>query len=106
GVLAVCVSAHAGGELNRVLIAALALLALASFEAVQPLPAAARELTATLAAGRRVLELMDREPLVRDPVDPAEPPAEFYVALEGVRARYGSGEQPALDGVDLRLEPG
>ncbi len=106
GVLAVCVSAHAAGELNRVLIAALALLALASFEAIQPLPAAARELTATLAAGRRVLELMDREPLVRDPVEPAQPPSDYGVALEGVRARYGPGERPALDGVDLRLEPG
>ena len=38
----------------------LALLALASFEAVTPLAAAARELSATLAAGRRILELTDR----------------------------------------------
>jgi ATP-binding cassette, subfamily C, bacterial CydC len=106
GVLAVCVSAHAAGQLDRVLIAALALLTLASFEAVQPLPAAARELTATLAAGRRILELMNREPIVRDPAAPAEPPSAFGVALEGVRARYGPEGQPALDGVSLRLEPG
>ena len=52
GVLAVSVSAHAAGHLDRVLIATLALLALASFEAVQPLSAAARELSATIAAGR------------------------------------------------------
>ena len=38
------VSAHATGELDRVLVAPLALLALASFEAVSPLPLAAREL--------------------------------------------------------------
>jgi len=106
GVLAVSVSAHAGGHLDRVLIAALALLALASFEAVQALPASARELAATVAAGERVLELMDREPLVRDPVEPAGAPSGFGVALEGVRARYGPGERPALDGVSLRLEPG
>ena len=55
------------GTLDRVLVATLALLALASFEAVAPLPGAARELSATLAAGRRVLELTDREPAVRDP---------------------------------------
>ena len=30
----------------------------------------------------------------------------FEVALEGVRARYGNGEQPVLDGLDLRLDPG
>jgi thiol reductant ABC exporter CydC subunit len=106
GVLAACVAAHASGHLSRVLIAAVALLALASFEAVQPLPAAARELAATLAAGSRVLELMEREPLVHDPEYPAEPPSEFGVALEGVRARYGPTERLALDGVDLRLEPG
>ena len=63
-VLAVAVSAHAAGRLDRVLIAALALLALASFEAVAPLPAAARELAATRAAGARVLELVDRAPAV------------------------------------------
>ena len=62
GVLAAAVAAHGRGALDRVLIAMLALLALASFEAVQPLSAAARELAATLAAGRRVLELIDASP--------------------------------------------
>jgi thiol reductant ABC exporter CydC subunit len=106
-VLAVAVSAHAAGRLDSVLIALLALLALASFEAVQPLSQAARELGATLVAGRRLLELTDREPAVVDPEEPAPlPPTPFAIALEGVRARYASGEPPALDGVDLRLEPG
>jgi ATP-binding cassette, subfamily C, bacterial CydC len=107
GVLAVAVSAHADGNLDRVLIAMLALLALASFEAVQPLSQAARELAATLAAGRRLLDLTDREPAIADPDTPAPlPAAPFAVALEGVRARYAPGEPPALAGVDLRLEPG
>ena len=107
GVLAVSVSAHAGGHLDRVLIATLALLALASFEAVQPLSAAARELAATLAAGRRVLELVDREPVVRDPVEPAPPPHRgATVALEGVRVRYPDGESAVLDGANLSLGPG
>jgi ATP-binding cassette subfamily C protein CydC len=107
GVLAVAVSAHADGNLDRVLIAMLALLALASFEAVQPLSQAARELAETLAAGRRLLDLTDREPAIADPDTPAPlPAAPFAVALEGVRARYAPGEPPALAGVDLRLEPG
>jgi ATP-binding cassette subfamily C protein CydC len=106
-VLAVAVSAHAAGHLDSVLIALLALLALASFEAVQPLSQAARELGATVAAGSRLLELTDREPAVVDPEEPAPlPPTPFAVALEGVRARYAPCEPPALDGVDLRLEPG
>ena len=73
-VLALAVAAHDAGTLDRVLVATLALLALASFETVAPLPAAARELTGTLAAGRRVLELTAHEPAVRDPERPAEPP--------------------------------
>jgi thiol reductant ABC exporter CydC subunit len=106
GVLAVAVSAHAAGHLDRVWTAALALLALASFEAVQPLSQTARDLSATLAAGRRVLELIDRRPAVHDPAEPASPPSSFSIALEGVRARYGPDEPAALDGLSLRLEPG
>ncbi len=107
GVLAVAVTAHDAGTLDRVLVATLALLALSSFDAVAPLPAAARELSSTLAAGRRVLELTEREPAIRDPSAPAAAPTgPAAVALEGVTARYASGEQPALEGFDLRLDPG
>ena len=91
-VLALSVGAHAAGELDRVLIAMLALLALASFEAVQPLSAVARELPATLGAGRRILELIDREPAVVDPAEPAPLPSPpFAVALDDVSARYAPG---------------
>ena len=107
GVLAVAIGASASGELDRVLIAMLALLALASFEAVAPLTATARELPATLAAGRRVLALCDREPDVTDPATPQAPPrAPFAVTLEGVRARYPGEDRPALEAFSLRLDPG
>jgi ABC-type transport system involved in cytochrome bd biosynthesis fused ATPase/permease subunit len=54
-----------------------------------------------------VLELVEREPAVRDPHEPAElPPGPVEVALEDVRARYAPGEAPALDGFSLRLAPG
>jgi ABC-type multidrug transport system fused ATPase/permease subunit len=92
-----------------VLVAALALLALASFEGVQPLAQGARELRETLAAGKRLLELADRDPAISDPPRPAElPDGPFTVALEAVRAGYGDGdgESPVLEGADLRLESG
>jgi thiol reductant ABC exporter CydC subunit len=105
-VLALAVAAHDTGTLDRVLVATLALLALSSFDAVAPLPGAARELSATLAAGRRVLELTDRRPRVLDPGDPGTAPlAPVAVALEGVTARYGD-ERPVFEELDLRLEPG
>jgi ATP-binding cassette subfamily C protein CydC len=106
GVLAVAVSAHDAGTLDRVLVATLALLALASFDSVLPLPGAARELPGVLAAGHRVLGTMRGEPAVRDPERPlAPPPPSPAVALEEVTARYGN-EEPVLRGLDLRLEPG
>jgi ATP-binding cassette, subfamily C, bacterial CydC len=103
GVLAVAAAA----SVDRVLVATAALLALASFECVTPLRSSAAELWATISAGRRVFELVDREPSVRDPAEP--PPAPLLpavVALEGVTARYAPGLPPALSSFDLRLEPG
>jgi ATP-binding cassette, subfamily C, bacterial CydC len=107
GVLAAAVAAHEADALDRVLVATLALLTLASFDAVSPLAAAARELSGSLAAGRRVRELADREPTVRDPEPPAPAPIlPAVVVVQGVTARYDSGEEPALRDLDLRLEPG
>lgn len=102
GVLAVATVAHDAGALDRVLVATLALLALSSFECVAPLQAAARELSATVVAGRRVFELVDREPAVRDPARPQAAPRAGVVALENVTV----GRAPGLRGFDLRLEPG
>jgi thiol reductant ABC exporter CydC subunit len=107
GVLAVSVSAHAGGRLDGVLIAMLALLALASFEAVQPLAEGTRALATTLAAGDRVFALTDREPTILDPERPAPAPAwPFAIELDDVAVRYPGAAQRALDGMSLRLDPG
>lgn len=107
GVLAVAVSATAAGALDPVLVATLALLALASFDAVTPLAPAARELSSTLASGRRVLEVIDRAPAVREPELPVPaPPRRAPVRLEGVTARYDPVEEPVLRDLDLELAPG
>ncbi len=83
GVLALSISAHADGRLDRTLIALLGLVSLAAFEAVQPLTESFRELGSTIAAGRRVLELTDRKPLI---VDPGNPLPHAVLAVSG-RAR-------------------
>ena len=108
GVLAVAVSATDAGTLDRVLVATLALLALSSFDAVSPLPAAARELSATLAAGRRVLELTDREPRVqRSGRRRCRPPPPRAGRRARGRDRPLPGRRAAgARGVDLRLDPG
>ena len=102
-VLALAVSAHAGGGLSPVLVASLALIAFAAFEASAPLLQAGQELVATAAAGGRLLELTDREPLVRDPAHPLPAPGRApVVALEHVGVRFA----PGLDALSLRIEPG
>jgi thiol reductant ABC exporter CydC subunit len=107
GVLAVAVSAASEGRIDRVLIAMLTLLALASFEAVTPLSATVRELSAGLAASRRILELTDEVPLVQDPSPAAPAPRwPFALELDGVSARYPGQPRRALERVDLRLDPG
>jgi thiol reductant ABC exporter CydC subunit len=106
-VLAVAVVASGHGALDRVLIAMLALLALATFDGVTPLAGAARELSSTLAAGRRVLEPINQEGAVSDPATPLPAPLwPFTIGFEQVRARYPRRQQPALDGLNFRLDPG
>src|SRR5581483_10900169 len=95
-----------GGGVRGVLLAALVLLATAAFEAVQPLPEAARELAAASGAARRLFALTDAEPPVRDPARPLPAPAGRLLRVEGVRVRYGPGSPWVLDGVDLELAPG
>ena len=106
GALALSVHAHSAGVLDSVLVAMLALLAFASFEAVAGLPGTARELASTVASGRRTLELIDREPAVHDPADPRLAPLVPVVELENVTARYRRDEVPALRHFTLRLDPG
>ena len=59
-----------GGQIEGVYLALLPLTAIASFEAVQPLSLALQQLEANQAAGRRLFELIDAAPEVRDPAEP------------------------------------
>jgi ABC-type transport system involved in cytochrome bd biosynthesis fused ATPase/permease subunit len=67
GVLALAIPAVRGGELAGVNLAVVALLALASFEAVAVLPAAWQGLGATRAAAARLFDLLDTPPAVKEP---------------------------------------
>ncbi len=87
-------------------LAMLALFALAAFEAVAPLPAAFQSLGETRAATRRVLEILDAEPLVPEPTAPAPAPKGFAIAFEGVTFTYPGAPRPALSGIDLDCPEG
>ncbi len=63
-VLVVSVPLVTAGKLDGVMLGALALIALVSFEAVTPLPLAAQMLGESLEAGHRLFEIVDAEPEV------------------------------------------
>jgi ATP-binding cassette, subfamily C, bacterial CydC len=106
GVVEVCVRATSAGTLDRVLVAALALGAMATFEAVAPLPASALGLHATIEAGRRLLAIAEREPSVIDPPLPVDPPSDPVASLDRVAFDHADEDVWGLRDLDLRLPPG
>jgi thiol reductant ABC exporter CydC subunit len=106
-ILAATTAAAGRGVLDPLLVAPLTLVAVGAFEAVLPLSGAARQLPSLLAAGRRVLELVDRRAEVADPERPAGPPPRHCeVALDRVVVLRGPDRRRVLDGVDLELAAG
>ncbi len=109
GVLVLGVAAVGSGTLSRVPLAVLTLTALASFEAVNALPAAALQLGQAHTSARRICAILDTTDPVTEPTSAATatipgPPVSVY--LRGARVRYRPGDRLALDGLDLDLEPG
>lgn len=95
------------GQLAAVSFVVIALLPLAAYESLAPLPAAAVLVARVRRAGHRLMELLDAEPAVADPPAPAVLPAGPYpVVLAGVRAGWPQSDTFVLDGVDLELPPG
>ena len=101
------VAAVGSGTLSRVPLAVVTLTALAAFEAVTALPAAAIQLGQAGSAATRICAILDAPEPVRDPARPrARPAGPLAVRLRGARVRYQPGERLALDGLDLDLTPG
>jgi thiol reductant ABC exporter CydC subunit len=108
-VLAVATPAVHTGALDGLLLAAVTLLALASFEAVAPLPAAAQSLAACSAAATRLLEVEEATPPV--PRAPAGSEADAKtprgaLVVEDAWVRYSADGPWALRGASLSVGPG
>ena len=106
GALALAIPLVGRGALSGPELAMIAFLVMAGFEAVAPLPAAFQALGETLAAARRIFELVDAEPEVAEPLHEAPAPHRFDIRIRGLRMRYPDSEHWALDGVDLDLPQG
>ena len=96
----------AGGALDGLYLALVALLVLGSFEAVRPLGEALQSLESSVAAGERLFEIADQRPAVEDPAKPLPAPAGEMVEFEDAGLRYGQDEPWALRGVSFSVERG
>jgi thiol reductant ABC exporter CydC subunit len=107
GALTLGVRATHAGSLNGALLAVLALVPLAAFELVSPLPAATQAFQRARVAAGRVFEVMDAPPAVSEPRQPVPvDDGPHTVALHAVWASYPGAGRAALRGVDLELRPG
>ncbi|MDW8100378.1 MAG: thiol reductant ABC exporter subunit CydC [Anaerolineae bacterium] len=105
-ILALAIPLAYHGEIAGVYLAVITLGALASFEAALALPQAAHHLASSLEAARRLFEITDAEPPIREPERAIPPPASPIVRIRDLWLRYGSDEPWALRGVNLDLLPG
>ena len=107
GVLLLGVAAVGHGTLTRVPLAVLTLTALAAFEAVAVMPAAALQLGAARASARRIGTILDEPDPVTEPAVPRpRPTGPVHVRMSGVQVRYEPDGPLALDGLDLDLSAG
>ncbi len=107
GSLALGVGAVADGRTNGVLLAGLALVPLAAFELISPLPAATQSLQGVRRSSARLAEVLDAQAPVPEPERPrvrASGPGALRV--RGLRCRHEGQTRWALSGVDLDLPPG
>ena len=101
------------GKFTGVGLAVVCLVAMAAFEAVQPLPAAARGLSDQLAAAERIFAVLDAEPAVSDPEKPSRAvpsglsdSTEPVLELHHLSFTYPGAGEPALKDLDLELHGG
>jgi len=99
----------AARTIDGVYLGFLALVILASFEAVQPLGPAFQSLGRSLAAGGRIFEVIDAAPVVTDPAAPLPAPTGAGLDVDGVVFSYqgdDDDDDAALRGITFSLCPG
>jgi len=85
-------------------LAMLALLILAGFELVLPMPLALEQLPATLASARRLYQLADQPPARPDPAQPLSLPTYHSISINAVTFAYPGQQTPALNSLSLDIQ--
>jgi ABC-type multidrug transport system fused ATPase/permease subunit len=98
--------------MDGVYLAVVTLAALTCFEALLPLPGAALYLERDLQAAGRLFELVDSEPVVREPAQPCELSDDLELEVQDLYFRYplegspGATHPWTLAGIDFTLRRG
>jgi len=107
GSLAVGVAAVSSGHMNGVLLAGLALIPLAAFELISPLPAATQALQGVRRSSARLGDVLGAELPVSEPRRPRpRAPGPGAVRVRGLRCRHPGQARWALESLDLDLPAG
>ena len=110
-VLALAIPFVAAGQVSGILLAVLTLSALAGFEAVMPLPLASQTLSSSLHSARRLFELVDAQPTVREStsvrgIPLSASPIDRELQITNLAFSYPGQTQPALQNITFHLAPG
>lgn len=106
GLLAAAIPLLRGGSLSGPYLAAVVLLGMGAFEAVSLLPMNWPHIGQTRAAARRLFEIADYRPPVREPASPKALPAFESIRFNGVSYRYREEEPEVLRDFSLDLQLG
>ncbi|OUE41005.1 ABC transporter [Billgrantia desiderata SP1] len=96
------------GEISAGELSAFVFYAVLAAGAVATLAEVAGDVQRAAGAAERLLELLDAEPGITPPVEPAALPSPLRgeIRLEGVSFTYSGRETPALDSLDLEIRSG
>ena len=106
-VLAAAIPLVNDGSLDGVMLAVFALVALAYFEALSPLPKAAETLGSSLEAAQGIFTVVDTKPAVQDPPDANKtPPQGTHILVRDLCFRYRDNLPLTLSDISLSLVRG
>ena len=111
-ILALAIPLVASGQLSGVMLAVLTLSAPAGLEGLIPLTTAAQTLSSSMQAARRLFEVVDAEPTVRDgDIDRNDslsfiPSAGHLLRIKDLGFSYPGQSEPALQDINFQLAPG
>jgi ATP-binding cassette subfamily C protein CydC len=106
GITAAVLLAVAIPRIDPLYLAPLVLAVTASFEAFLPLGLAAAYLSRALAAGERLLEVIDADSAIKEPTLPFEIPATIDLKIHKLSFRYEAHTAWVLRDLDLNLPAG